>query len=74
MKRNHLADGKNGTLDKTPHAAYYKPKYDVLRKEPKNMSLGRKDIDQHNFQEILDHKDRSSTKKKKSDCGDGVVC
>ena len=33
-KRNNLADGKNGILDKTPNAAYYKPKYDFVRKDP----------------------------------------
>ena len=70
MKRDHLVDGKNGMLDKTPHAAYYKPKYDVLRKEPQYYSLGGKDIEQYNFTEILDRKDGVHKKK----MGDQVVC
>lgn len=69
-KRNHLADGKNGTLDKTPVCTKYRPNYNVLMKEPHNMTLGRKDVEQHNFQEILDQKDKDRAKSG----NDQIVC
>ena len=38
-KREHLVDGKNPCLEKTPHAAYYKPKYEFFRRPPVNITM-----------------------------------
>ena len=56
-KRNNLADGKNGHLDKTPDAAYYKPKLNIIRKEPFQADLGAKNIDSL-MDEVLARKDK----------------
>lgn len=64
-KRDNLIAGtnKNDLHDKTPHAAYYKPKYEVLRAEGQYYSLRGKDIEQLNFHAILDRKDATLKKK-----------
>lgn len=61
-KRNNLVDGKNGILDKTPHAAYYKPKYDILRKEPTAAGLGTKNIESAQMDDILTLKDHNNNR------------